>query len=305
MMIDDIAEGGSHEVDAIGYMGVINDYQCTGIVQVLSGEYNATGALSDTYAVDHMSAPALMNFGGGEYAGISAVDAAVGDDPRYPDQAISASSSSSGGFGSRSYNAAEYIVEAEGIYVGYQYYETRYYDSIADDKLAKNVTSAKGSTTGEAWNYDDEIVYTFGHGLSYLDYDQEITAIEVDNTNEGNITATVKITNKSDKDGLKGTAEMGLVCGPKHIGFNDQEHNRSGVSVYMNEQKFRQTDLRGFEGGLNEGGGLAVMVAFNRIGATNASHHVGMLKNILRGEWGFTGVISTDLASAPFLMRLL
>lgn len=93
---------------------------------------------------------------------------------------------------------------------------------------------------------------------------------------------------------------MGLACGPKHIGFNDQEHNRAGVSVYMNEQKFRQTDLRGFEGGLNEGGGLAVMVAFNRIGATNASHHVGMLKNILRGEWGFTGIISTDLASAPY-----
>lgn len=93
---------------------------------------------------------------------------------------------------------------------------------------------------------------------------------------------------------------MGLVCGPKHIGFNDQEHNRAGVSVYMNEQKFRQTDLRGFEGGLNEGGGLAVMVAFNRIGATNASHHIGMLKNILRGEWGFTGIISTDLASAPY-----
>lgn len=65
----------------------------------------------------------------------------------------------------------------------------------------------------------------------------------------------------------------------------------------MNEQKFRQTDLRGFEGGLCEGGGLAVMVAFNRIGATNASHHVGMLKDILREEWGFTGVISTDLAN--------
>ena len=104
------------------------------------------------------------------------------------------------------------------------------------------------------------------------------------------------LTNRIGYGILKGTADMGLVCGPKHIGFNDQEHNRSGIAVYMNEQKFRQTDLRGFEGGLCEGGGLAVMVAFNRIGATNASHHVGMLKNILREEWGFTGVISTDLA---------
>ena len=108
------------------------------------------------------------------------------------------------------------------------------------------------------------------------------------------------LTNRIGYGLLKGTADMGLICGPKHIGFNDQEHNRSGIAVYMNEQKFRQTDLRGFEGGLNEGGGLAVMVAFNRVGATNASHHVGMLKTILRGEWGFTGVISTDLASAPY-----
>ena len=37
------------------------------------------------------------------------------------------------------------------------------------------------------------------------------------------------------------------------------------------------------------------MVAFNRIGATNASHHTGLLKTILRDEWGYTGVISTDM----------
>ena len=37
------------------------------------------------------------------------------------------------------------------------------------------------------------------------------------------------------------------------------------------------------------------MIAFNRIGATNASHHVGMIQKIVRGEWGFKGLISTDM----------
>ena len=108
------------------------------------------------------------------------------------------------------------------------------------------------------------------------------------------------LTNRIGYGVLKGCTEKGILNGPKHIGFNDQEHNRNGVAAYMNEQKLRETDLRGFQGGLEDGGGLAVMVAFNRIGATNASHYVPMLKNIIREEWGFTGVISTDMMNNSY-----
>lgn len=99
---------------------------------------------------------------------------------------------------------------------------------------------------------------------------------------------------------LAGAKSKGIMCGPKHIGFNDQEHNRNGVSVFINEQKMRETDMRAFQGGLEDAGGLAVMVAFNRIGSTNASHSVGMLKNILRDEWGFKGIISTDMMNNSY-----
>lgn len=68
------------------------------------------------------------------------------------------------------------------------------------------------------------------------------------------------------------------------------------VSLFnLNEQKFRETDLRCFQGGLEDADGMAVMIAFNRIGATNASHYAPMLQTILRGEWGYTGLISTDM----------
>ena len=108
------------------------------------------------------------------------------------------------------------------------------------------------------------------------------------------------LTNIIGREIIRGCSEKGIINGPKHMGFNDQEHNRGGVSAYMNEQKFRETDLRGFQGGLEDADGMAVMIAFNRIGATNASHHAGMLQTILRGEWGYTGLISTDMMNNKY-----
>lgn len=652
MVIKDIAEGGSHEVDGIAYIGCPNDYQFTGIVNVLTGKVNATGALTDTYVADHGSIPAVQNFGGDYYADadIVAANAANGFDPRYPGVEISnVSSAGSFGGGGATYSAGQYIVEAEGIYVGYKYYETRYFDSVMNPSY--NAASSKGATQGGEWDYGREVTYSFGHTLSYLDYTQTLKSIAVDKTPEGNITAVIEVKNNSSQDGrflaqlyvqqpytdydrqnrvekpavmflnsakvdvaagaaqevtvtiptkylasydytnaktyildagdyyftaaagaheavnnflgaqgkttadgmdaqakggalvwngntdldtttfsidhatmitnvaddadlnywtgeetvtylsrrdwegtypinyneveikiadspkaeewmaalrgqqytirtdnpaeegadkgvrfdtaniqykqltdiddpywdtlvssitideavgavihggsrsdelthvenpvvlqnegvngfttaytdeatrktykfninsmtllgssfnpelaydwgivegnsglwlgrfdlwgigltqrrtpyngrnyeyvsedpmlsnrigygvLRGCTEKGVLNGPKHIGFNDQEHNRNGVAAYMNEQKMRETDLRCFQGGLEDGGGLAVMVAFNRIGATNASHHTGMLKTILRGEWGFTGVISTDMMNNSY-----
>lgn len=653
LMIRDIAEGGSHEVDGIAYIGCPNDYQFTGIVNVLTGKVNATGALPDTYVADNASIPAVQNFGGDYYAdyAIVAANAENGYDSRYPGVEISNDSSAgSFGGGSATYSAGQYIVEAEGIYVGYKYYETRYFDSVMNPSF--HADSGAGATQSDNWNYDNEVVYSFGHTLSYLDYTQELKSVNVDKNTDGDITAVIAVTNKSNQDGrflaqlyvqqpytaydmengveksavmflnsakvnvaagateevtitvpakylasydyrnaktyildegdyyftaaagaheavnnflaaqgkttadgmdaqatggtvvwsdntsldtttfaiahdteitnvaddadlnywtgedtvvylsrqdwegtypinyntdveinisdspkaeewiaalrgqqytiqtdnpateggdkgvrlnstyvqeeqlsniqdsfwdilvssitideavgavihggsqsdvltnvenpivlqnegvngfatgytdeatgktyqfnissqtllgssfnpqlayewglvegnsglwlerydiwgtgltqrrtpyngrnyeyfsedpmltnrlgygvLRGCAEKGILNGPKHIGFNDQEHNRNGVAAYMNEQKLRETDLRGFQGGLEDGGGLAVMVAFNRIGATNASHYVPMLKNILREEWGFTGVISTDMMNNAY-----
>ena len=92
------------------------------------------------------------------------------------------------------------------------------------------------------------------------------------------------LTNVIGREVIQGCSDKGIINGPKHMGFNDQEHNRAGISAYMTEQKFRETDLRGFEGALSDAFGMGVMIAFNRIGATNASHHVGMIQKIVRGD---------------------
>lgn len=636
MMIADIAEGGSHEVDGICYIGCPNDYQTIGIANVLTGKVNATGALASAFVRDHQSIPAVQNVGGDYFADYEIV--CRNDDPRYPGKEIGNIGTGSFG-GADTYNGGMYIVEAEGIYVGYKYYETRYFDAVMGQG---NANSAAGATQGSAWNYGDEMLYTFGHGLSYLDYTQTIKSVTVDRSVNGNITAVVEVKNNSNQDGkfltqlyvqqpytdydrtnlveksavmflnsakvdvaagkskevtitiptkylasydannaktyildagdyyftaaagaheavnnilaaqgkttadgmdaagknavvswkldaldnttfaiannttvtnvaddadlnywlpgtvtyltrqdwntfpinynklnlkiadspkkdqwiaemrgetytisdtgaaaeavpgpkftaseigaeqlnnindpywdklvhaitideavgavihggsrsdtltnidnpvviqnegptgisagytdeatgktykfnvnsqtllgcsfnpelayqwglvegnsclwverydlwgsgltlnrtpyngrnyeyisedpmltnvigrevIQGCSEKGIINGPKHMGFNDQEHNRAGISAYMTEQKFRETDLRGFEGALSDAFGMGVMIAFNRIGATNASHHVGMIQKIVRGEWGFKGLISTDM----------
>lgn len=196
MVLTDIAKGGAHEVDGIAYVGVINDYQSIGIAKVLTGAVNSTGALPDTYVADNASLPAMMNFGGGYFADYEIVGST--DDPRFPGETIENIETGSFG-GSATYNGGMYVVEAEGIYVGYKYYETRYFDSVMNPDSKAN--SAKGATQGSEWDYNKEVLYTFGHGLSYLDYEQNIKSVEVDKTPEGNVTAVIEVKNNSDKDG--------------------------------------------------------------------------------------------------------
>lgn len=195
MMIGDIAKGGAHEVDGICYIGCPNDYQPIGIANVLTGKVNATGALANAFVTDHTSIPAMMNFGGDYFTDYEIV--ARSDDPRYPGVEIANIKNGSFG-GATTYNGGFYIVEAEGIYVGYKYYETRYYDAVMGQGDAG---SAAGATQGSTWNYNDEVTYSFGHGLSYLDYTQTLKSIDVNKNPDGMITAVVEVRNTSDQDG--------------------------------------------------------------------------------------------------------
>ena len=83
--------------------------------------------------------------------------------------------------------------------------------------------------------------------------------------------------------------EYGVIIAPKHLAFNDTEINRTGVSVFMTEQQARENELRGTQASIEDAGALGIMTAFNRVGITAANAHTGLLKNILRGEWGFQG----------------
>lgn len=198
MEIEPLVEG-EYEVDGIVYAGVPSAYQFEGIVDVLEGAVNSTGALADTFAVSTTSSPSMMNFGGDTWSDYDVVATEAGEDWRY-DTAMD-NEPVTGSFGGSGYAGAVYIVEAEGIYTGYNYYETRYYDSIVNPSYNASEATANDAVSG-GWDYSNEVTYSFGYGLSYIPYTQRITDVTVEDRASGNITATIEVTNNGDQDGL-------------------------------------------------------------------------------------------------------
>lgn len=166
MEIDEIKNNDG--VDAIMEIGFPGGYGFYGVADILSGEVNPSGHLTDTYAVTNANSPAAQNFGNYEWTNA---------DP------------------SVNINAEE--VEAEDIYTGYKYYETRYADTVLGQG---NADATVGSSTGKAWNYDDEVSYPFGYGLSYTTFEQTLKSVDVDLANR-TVTAEVDVKNTGDVAG--------------------------------------------------------------------------------------------------------
>lgn len=164
MEIDELKA--NDDIDAVLWVGFPGCYGFNGVADILDGDANPSGHLSDTYAVDSQSSPAMENFGYISYTNRDNVAANT------------------------------YVVEAEGIYVGYKYYETRYADSITGDG---NATSSTGSSTGNAWNYTDEVSYSFGYGLSYTTFEQTLDSVVFND--DHTVTVTVTITNTGNVAG--------------------------------------------------------------------------------------------------------
>ncbi len=104
---------------------------------------------------------------------------------------------------------------------------------------------------------------------------------------------------------IRGGLAKGAILSSKHFAFNTQESFREGLCQFMEEQSARELELRAFQGlsedvkFVNSAGNtvnaIGLMSSFSRIGACGVNAHTGLMKNILRGEWGYKGLISTDM----------
>ncbi len=158
MELDELKDYG---VDGLLWIGYPGSYGMTGVARILGGKADPSGRNVITYAANSLSSAAMQNAGDFTFTNLTGL---------YKNK---------------------YLVYAEGIYQGYKYYESRYQDQVLG---VNNATSAKGvyASKDGAWNYADEMVYTFGEGQSYADFTQELISVE---NNNHTVTATVKVTN--------------------------------------------------------------------------------------------------------------
>ncbi len=98
---------------------------------------------------------------------------------------------------------------------------------------------------------------------------------------------------------VKGAASVGVYSYVKHFALNDQEQNRDGTCTWANEQSIREIYLRPFELSVKEGNATAMMSAFNRIGHDWSGSNNSLLQTVLREEWGFRGMVITDMNMVP------
>ena len=97
----------------------------------------------------------------------------------------------------------------------------------------------------------------------------------------------------------RGLSGKGVIPVIGKMVLRDQEINSTGVCVMISEQALRELYLRPFEIALRDGGSgqKAIMAGMNRIGPRWCGGHAGLLTDVLRGEWGFTGIVMTDKIS--------
>lgn len=161
-------------IDACLWIGGVGQSGARAVANVLCGKVNPSGHMADTYAADSFSSPAMQNFGDFAFSNAQEIEAQIGAQN----------------------NGTKYVVYAEGIYVGYRYYETRYADGVLDP-VGTNALSSAGAFVGSTWDYNQEVCYPFGYGLSYGSADGEPFTQELVSCtmSEDALTAQVKVTN--------------------------------------------------------------------------------------------------------------
>ena len=158
-----------YDIDACLMIGAVGYNGLNAVSDILVGKSNPCGKTVDTYAADSFSSPAMRNFGDYTYANGTDIENQIG----------------------KGANATKYVVEKEGIYVGYKYYETRYEDTVLGQGKASSSTGAYASATG--WDYNKEVCYPFGYGLSYTTFSKTLKSVK-ENNNTYEVQVEVKNT---------------------------------------------------------------------------------------------------------------
>ncbi|KAA6435926.1 glycosyl hydrolase [Rufibacter glacialis] len=104
---------------------------------------------------------------------------------------------------------------------------------------------------------------------------------------------------------IKGVQDQGVAASVKHYAANNQEIKRAKVNVEMSERALREIYLPAFKASIIEGGALTIMGAYNKFRGQYSTHNAYLINDILKGEWGFKGLVVSDWGAVLNTMEAL
>jgi len=101
---------------------------------------------------------------------------------------------------------------------------------------------------------------------------------------------------------IKAIEGQGIIAEVKHFAANNQEDGRKTVNEIIDERTLREIYLPAFEAAIKEGTPGAIMCAYPSVNGQFGCENTHMLKDILRGEWGFKGFVQSDYTATHSLV---
>jgi len=104
---------------------------------------------------------------------------------------------------------------------------------------------------------------------------------------------------------IRGVQDQGVSACVKHYIANNQETHRNDVDVNMSERALREIYLPGFKAAVQQGGVYSLMGSYNKFRGTYATENAYLMNDVLKGEWGFKGLVISDWGSVHNTMNAL
>ncbi|AOZ92946.1 glycosyl hydrolase [Paenibacillus crassostreae] len=93
---------------------------------------------------------------------------------------------------------------------------------------------------------------------------------------------------------IRGIQSHGIAACVKHFAVNNQEERRMSIDTIVDERTLREIYLTAFEIAIKEGKTKTVMSSYNQLNGSYTNENIHLMKEILRDEWDFDGVVVTD-----------